>query len=258
MNTRPFLLACAFLFPLSLFAGCIGEVNDGSGGSGASGGSGGSGASGGSGGAGAAGGGTGATGGGTGGTGAAGGGGSGGGINSGDCDTDADCPGATCVEITPGGFRVCKVSFAPAETCGQPDFDECCSSADYSSGETCLAAPLTPYCGGPAPLEYNACGKDECAADLECPAGLCAPTGTLGNKVRACYSASCLLDSDCTALAGGICAPVVEPCCNQPVGLFCVYPGGCRTTSDCGQGEYCEIQPDGSTECVVGDIACPA
>lgn len=255
MMTRPLFFACALLLPLSLIVGCEGEVNE------ATGGSGGAGASGGSGGSGAAGGGTGAAGGGTGaaggGTGAAGGG-TGGGPNSGDCDTDADCPGSTCVEITPGGFRVCKSSYLPVDGCSQPDLDECCNSTECPSGEACLAAPLTPYCGGPAPLEYNVCGKDQCSSAADCPNGICAPTGTLGNKVRACYSGSCLVDSDCSAAPGGICAPVVDPCCNQPVGLFCVYPGGCRTASDCDQGEYCQIQPNGSTECVVGDVACPA
>lgn len=238
--TLPSSHAFALAFLLSLSTGCGGDVTQATGGSG---GSGGAGAAGG-GGSGAAGGGTGAA---------------GGGVNSGDCDTDADCPGSTCVEITPGGFRVCKEQHLPAEACLQPDFDECCTTADCPGGSTCLAAPLEPYCGGPAPLEYNVCGNDLCASDADCTDGICTPAGTLGNKVRACAAATCRVDSDCGAEPGGICAPVTEPCCNTQVGLFCVYPSdGCRDNGDCGQGEYCEIQMDGTARCAVGDIACPA
>ncbi|CAN92111.1 hypothetical protein predicted by Glimmer/Critica [Sorangium cellulosum So ce56] len=181
------------------------------------------------------------------------------GANSGDCHTDANCPGSTCVDITPGGFRVCKTNYPPAETCARPDFDECCTTEDCGPGSTCLAAPLLPYCGGPPPLENNVCAKDLCSSDDECPGGLCAPAGTLNNKVRACVSARCRLDADCDAEPGGICATVRDPCCNQPEGLFCVYPGsGCRSSSDCGQGEYCGRDAGGAARCIVGDVVCPA
>ncbi|MCC6556082.1 MAG: hypothetical protein IT372_24235 [Polyangiaceae bacterium] len=182
-----------------------------------------------------------------------------GGGNSGDCDTGADCPGSECVEITPGGFRVCRVDPVPATSCQEPNLDECCSSAECDVGE-CLTQPIVPYCGGPQPAIYNVCAADQCAGDLDCGEGaICAPAGTLGRQVAACAAASCKLDTDCAAEPGGICAPVDDYCCGSPTGLFCVYPSdGCRTSSECPSGQYCEISPEGRTHCVDGVPACPA
>jgi hypothetical protein len=185
----------------------------------------------------------------------------GGGDNSGDCASDADCPGSACVEITPGGFRVCKKAVVEATECFAPDFDECCTTAECDvAGALCIASPLTPYCGGPQPIEQNFCATDFCAEDLDCGndgGSICAPVGTLGNKVRACVAAACKLDGDCAASPGGICAPVSDACCNAPSGLFCVYPGGCRSNADCATG-FCQVQPDGSASCEEGVPVCPA
>jgi hypothetical protein len=179
--------------------------------------------------------------------------------NSGDCDSDADCPGSACVEITPGGFRVCRTDYPEATVCTGSGLDECCTTADCPAG-ACLIEPIVPYCGGPAMLEYNVCAQDQCASDTECGDGvICAPAGTLGGKVRACAAAGCTLDTDCAAEAGGICAPYTDPCCSNPTGLFCVYPSdGCRSSNDCKSCEYCEIAPDGRARCVAGFPACPA
>ena len=179
--------------------------------------------------------------------------------NSGDCNTDADCPGSACVEITPGGFRVCRVDFPEATMCVEPTLDECCTTADCPMG-TCMAQPLVPYCGGPQPLEYNVCAVDQCSSDAECgDSNICAPAGTLGRKVAACAFSGCKLDTDCGAEAGGICAPVTDPCCSNPTGLFCVYPSdGCRSSSECADGSYCSVDADGRALCVPGFPACPA
>jgi len=245
------------LATLALPLGCGDEVtftDEGGGGSGASGsGASGSGASG----SGAGGSGTGAVGN-AGGTGNAGG--SGAGASSGDCNGDQDCPGSECVEITPGGYRVCKEIHPEAMACTGQGVDECCTTADCAQG-LCLTAPLVPYCGGPQPLEYNVCAVDQCQSDSECVSfgGICAPAGTLGRKVAACAPASCFTDAECNAEPGGICAPVTDPCCGAPSFLLCVYPnGGCRDFSDCGQDQYCGVTGDGRAECMDGFVNCPA
>src|SRR5262249_54750436 len=96
--------------------------------------------------------------------------------------------------------------------------------------------PLVPVCtGAPVPV-HNACGVDQCAKDVDCaPGQLCAPADVLGLEIRACITAGCKLDADCTAHPGGTCAPVQAPCCNAPAGLFSVSPhdGGCRKNTDC-------------------------
>ena len=186
--------------------------------------------------------------------------GTGDGENSGDCAVDADCPGSACVELTQGGFRVCRVDPVPATSCAAPQLDQCCTTAECTGG-TCLTEPIVPSCGGPAMAEYNVCAADLCASDAGCGADtICAPAGTLGRKVRACVPAACKLDGDCAAEAGGICAPVTDPCCGAPTGLFCVYPSdGCRVNEDCPSGEYCEVAfPEGRSHCVSGVPACPA
>lgn len=255
------IVASCFVLVAMLAIGCDGNGGGGTGGAGGNGkGGGGNGA--GAGGTGAAGGGTGAgeQGGGGSGTGAGsqGGGGGGTGKNSGDCDTDADCGGGQCVEISPGGFRVCKATFEEAMNCVSMDFDQCCQTSDCDPGFTCFPWPATPYCGGAAPIEHNECMKDQCTSDAECGGGICAPTGTMANKVRVCVQASCKLDTDCTAENGGICPVVYGSCCQEPVGLFCVYPGnGCRKNSDCGPNEICLVKPDGTARCEVGEPLCP-
>src|SRR4051794_40752489 len=51
------------------------------------------------------------------------------GKNSGDCDTDSDCPGSKCVELVPGGFRVCLDPQPEATKCSGSMLDQCCSSS---------------------------------------------------------------------------------------------------------------------------------
>jgi hypothetical protein len=68
---------------------------------------------------------------------------------------------------------------------------------------------------------------------------ICAPAGTLGRKAARCLTGGCRFDRDCTAEPGGACVPIAGACCNQPVGLFCLYPGGCRSNLDCKPNEQC-------------------
>lgn len=179
--------------------------------------------------------------------------------NAGDCDVDDDCPdGSACVAVAPGGFRVCTDVVVPAEACTKSSFDECCTTTECTEG-TCLTTPITPLCAGVQMEPHNVCAVDECQNEGDCPGGdsVCLSAPMLGHKVRSCFTATCHTDLDCGAEAGGICAPVAEPCCGGVVGLFCVYPSdGCRSNGDCPDG-YCSVDGDRAS-CEPGAPICPA
>src|SRR5262245_45711630 len=46
------------------------------------------------------------------------------------CSTNADCPGGTCVELVPGGFRVCSTPPVAPQPCSDAgsSLDQCCGS----------------------------------------------------------------------------------------------------------------------------------
>lgn len=157
---------------------------------------------------------------------------------SGDCDVDADCPGGTCVALTPGGYRVCRTPPVEATTCGEPGIDQCCTSADCTTG-ACYLGPIVRSCGGAVRLPFNECASDMCADDGDCGTDqICAPAGTFA-PVAYCVAGSCHHDADCTAEAGGECVVARDPCCSIPTGLVCAYASdGCRTSADCTMG-YC-------------------
>lgn len=179
--------------------------------------------------------------------------------NSGDCRPDHnDCgSNSRCVEVTPGGYRVCTVPYPPVTSCsGVPQ--QCCSSADCNSGSICYAAPLAPNCGGIIAFGSNVCSSDVCTSDSACGSGsICVPAGTMDRKVRMCVPADCHRDTDCIKAPGGICAPVTTGCCNGTTGLYCVYPGGCRSNKDCASGN-CELDQTGAAACASGPAICPA
>jgi hypothetical protein len=204
----------------------------------------------------------------------------GGGVTgSGDCDSDADCNGGTCVALTPGGFRVCKMPIVEATMCqnqgsggasgtggaggaggagggSTAPADECCTSDDC--GGRCVLSPLIPQCGGPSEIPHNVCTdqQNQCDNAQDCDGNLCVDPGTIGNKVRQCLPTKCGTDAECTAEAGGLCE-LVFGCCDLAVGLYCVYPtGGCRRDSDCGAGNYCQVQGN-DAKCVPGSATCP-
>jgi hypothetical protein len=198
--------------------------------------------------------------GGTGGTGGA-----GGAVNSGACLTDADCNGATCEAITPGGYRVCVVPPAIATTCQDAAEDQCgcpqgAGNPTCANGQLCVAKPLAPFCGGALMQPHNLCVSAQCETDLDCmPGNLCAPAGTIGRPVAVCIPYGCMTDLDCTTSPGGKCEPAdTNLCCGAVVmGLYCVYPnGGCQLQSDCAQGSYCTVQGNDAV-CLSGSMPCP-
>jgi hypothetical protein len=208
-------------------------------------------------------GGTGATGTGATGTGATG---TGAGTPTGDCKTDADCSGGTCVAITPGGYLICLHLPPEATTCSapQPVMDQCCTSADCTGGSKCFSSGTLGQCGGPAMAIENECLADHCTTDADCEGGgadtpmICAPAGAFGFPVRTCFTAYCKVSGDCTEKANGVCAPVDQQCCSIPAGLGCVYPGGCATDSDCAAGDTCQLDfTTGNGVCGSGPVGCP-
>jgi hypothetical protein len=187
-------------------------------------------------------------------------------IPTGDCTSDAQCSGGTCAEITPGGYKVCLDPPPEATTCAAPQggMDECCTSTDCTGGSKCYSSATLGECEGPAMVVTNQCLADKCQVDLDCEAGgadlptICAPAGAFGFPIRTCFTAYCKVDADCTEKAGGVCAPVSQPCCVSPAGLGCVYPGGCAKDADCGAGNTCQLDFEtGNGVCNSGPAGCP-
>ncbi len=180
----------------------------------------------------------------------------------GDCATAADCPGGSCGELTPGGYKVCLTIPPPASGCST-SMDQCCTSADCPNGAPCYSTDVITICkGGPAMPIFNECVADSCASDTDCAGGtgpqICAPAGAFGYPLHACFPAACHTDADCTAAPCGACVTVSSSCCALPAGLACVYPGGCRKDADCGTGNSCLIDPaSGASHCVTGSQPCP-
>jgi hypothetical protein len=164
---------------------------------------------------------------------------------SGECDTDADCPSSDCYELVPGGYRVCRI--VPVEATGpsgaQGDF--CDTSADCPDNQRCFLE--TAHCATTEYPPWNVCLSDQCQQDSDCPdpgdppgIAFCGgPDLTIGLPRRRCVYAFCYRDTDCTEVPGGKCAPISQ-CCRDIVALGCVYPGGCTSARDC-EGGYCSI-----------------
>ncbi|MEZ4223435.1 MAG: hypothetical protein R3B13_20985 [Polyangiaceae bacterium] len=186
------------------------------------------------------------------------------GQNSGECSTDAECAPGVCVELSPGGYRVCKMPVVEATECTNPGLDTCCSTADCASGK-CLASPLIQFCGGAEPQPSNSCAEDQCQSNAGCTREgrkVCVPAGALDYKVAGCMPVNCLLDGECTREPGGKCILLRDSCCGAARGLYCTYPSnGCRKDSDCPNG-YCAPEKNGAFDgsvavCHSGPIACP-
>jgi hypothetical protein len=177
--------------------------------------------------------------------------------NSGDCDVDADCPGAKCVAVTPGGFRVCTTAVPEAMGCKSP-MDQCCSTESCTGDSKCFAKLGTCDIQG---QYYNTCRKDECETDADCTiegfTELCVPAGVLQNGTSFCMNAVCYADKDCKEVPGGKCAPIFDGFIGIYVSLACIYPSdGCRSEKDCLGSQTCKIEGQ-RARCVNGTFDCP-
>lgn len=180
-------------------------------------------------------------------------------VGPGDCASDADCgPGGTCIELVPGGWRVCRTPVMDATACEPGRPDECCDTSECAPGRRCVLGPVRRRCAGPIMLDHNVCAADECATATDCTrdgAGrVCAPSGTFG-PVNLCVDGTCTVDADCTAAADGHCVVFIEPCCHQPAGLYCTYGAigrgvACHESADCRTDAYCGLDPGGVAACL--------
>jgi hypothetical protein len=57
-------------------------------------------------------------------------------------------------------------------------------------------------------------------------------------------------------VVGGACVPVISACCNEPIGLYCLYHDGCRSDASCNANEHCAIMGPRSY-CAQGLMPCP-
>lgn len=184
------------------------------------------------------------------------------GMQSGECSTAADCNGAPCIELTPGGYTVCASMPDEATMCQGAGADECCDSTDCAAG-ACYEAVDLQFCGGAFPA-FNVCVDDACTTDADCTASstnsICAPASAFGQPKRFCMTAYCKTDADCTAEAGGVCRLVGnDPCCSHPApdGLACVYPGDCALDADCPNDGTCHLDANGASQCGPPNMGCP-
>ena len=173
------------------------------------------------------------------------------------CNDDNDCVGGKCVELTPGGFRVCTYLPPSPQPCTDagPFPDECCG--------TCATGRCTleTSCGGAYVNPHNVCEVDECTSNSDCGSdGICLPTGVGSPYKRTCLHGNweCLTDSDCHGFGAGNCvmygvigsldqcapwacagAPRVIPA--NP--LRCMYESTCFDDSSCAPNQHCESSP---------------
>lgn len=165
-----------------------------------------------------------------------------------ECTSDADCGGAPCVGVTSDGYKVCLVHIDPVTSCGP--LMGCCNSDQCAGSAHCY--PPFRYCGGIVGPQ-NKCIEDECQVNADCPPGnVCVPAGVFAYPVKACVVTRCHANADCTAEPGGFCEPVEDTCCAGIYALYCVYPGGCRTSADCPAAKpICAGDPaTGAARCV--------
>jgi hypothetical protein len=164
-------------------------------------------------------------------------------ISAGECNGGP--PGTPACDTVAGGYNVCTHQPAPATGASMnAAADECNATKPCAAGSTCY--PVLAYagglCGNAPPVQRNACRKDGCTSDADCPGGVCGPRGLtvdediLGGAIRECIKASCKSNADCTAQANGICALVQGTCAGSTFlapELACVYPNGCTGNENC-------------------------
>ncbi len=176
----------------------------------------------------------------------------------GDCDTNADCLGGTCVEIVSGGYRVCRYLPMLSTDCSAPGEDQCCIGTGLlcPAGQQCFLGPVHPICSSVFRNPANECAADDCAHDSDCSSGICVAAGIFA-PVATCFEATCRHDGDCTEEVGGACVVARDPCCSLPIALACAYPSdGCTSNTDCAIGRCVVVS--GRARCVPDPPVCPA
>jgi hypothetical protein len=166
----------------------------------------------------------------------------------GECISGGECmsmtPGAAACATVAGAYRVC--TYQPPVAMGSSmnaAADECNATKACADG-TCypVLAFAGGLCGNAPPIQRNACRKDGCASDADCPGGACGPRGLtvdeniLGGAIRECIKASCKSNADCTAQANGMCALIQATCSGSTYiapEFACVYPSGCTGNENC-------------------------
>ncbi len=179
------------------------------------------------------------------------------------CGEDDDCGGVACA-----GDAVCMCDPGPApEVWPCPNEGQCCDSSDCVDGDgrrsVCMRSDYDfqdVYCGGPEPLQTNNCVVDACTADHDCGGGqVCVRAGQHGFVVSRCIDATCRVDADCVARAGGRCTAFFDRC--YVGGFHCSYDGDpCRVTADCpqrGTPRVCVPREDLDGSRCIEDIPAP-
>lgn len=173
------------------------------------------------------------------------------------CTTDGDCNGGRCVELSPGGVRVCAMPPPGPQACVDagtpyPVADQCCPGDGRCGAGRC---ELVTFCGGAYMNPHNECIVDQCATNADCgPQGICLPIGVGSTQRRTCLTGNaCLKDADCTAAPGGSCVlpgsfgpasqcePWDCPGSSRVIAnpLTCVYGTDCADDGEC-PGGHCE------------------
>lgn len=183
------------------------------------------------------------------------------------CTSAKDCDGDPCVELVPGGFKVCSHPAGPPQACvdagATPWPDECCGSCP-GAHSTCT---LAVRCGGAYMAPHNVCVTDECQTNADCTGTrpVCLPSGVRSDHRTCLADNECLTDADCKAAPNGACvlAGSVGPagsCRSFTCGgatvdpidgaLRCVYGASCTDDADC-PGGHCE-ESGGTLRCAAG------
>ena len=179
----------------------------------------------------------------------------------GDCTSDDDCLGGTCVAVTPGGWHTCSSPIEETTVASSyPDMDECTTAMDCGPGAGCYLSTFD--LGGL--MAYNTCIGDECSTDDECGNNhLCIPGGVWHLPRSKCILADCKTSEDCQGgVYDGACAPTIDGCLGQPDGLagfYCHYEyDGCISDADCEGAMTCQMSIGGDIEDFsCGQLFCP-
>jgi len=157
------------------------------------------------------------------------------------CLSDQDCNGGACISYS--GNNICQQEPEPwYHECTPEGFSECCNDEECieDNNGSCVSMSYN-YCGGVAPPEENRCHYDACQTNADCSTDkACLPKGIHSSIKNQCISASCTVDSDCTAGENGQCSVLWDGATCGSITLSCTYEGAaCRRANGCENGNLC-------------------